>query len=245
MPIQARDLQLDAHTHTLASGHAYGTIREMAAAASEQGLRLLGISEHAPGTPGTCDPLYFINLEVVPREIGGVRLLLGSEVNILEHGRLSLEPGIMAHLDYGIAGFHRICYTPGTKVSNTEDALKAISDPHIQILCHPDDGKVPLDYPALVKAAKELHVLLEVNNNSLRHRDRRLGCVENYRVMLSLCAAEGVPILVSSDAHDPSDVKNFRDALELLNEIGFPPELVINSSMEQFLNIITGKPQPV
>ena len=46
-------LLLDIHTHTLASGHAYGTIREMAASAAEHGLQLLGISEHAPGIPGT------------------------------------------------------------------------------------------------------------------------------------------------------------------------------------------------
>ena len=41
------NLVLDIHTHTLASGHAYGTIREMARAASEKGLALLGVSEHA------------------------------------------------------------------------------------------------------------------------------------------------------------------------------------------------------
>ena len=49
----------DIHTHTIASGHAYGTIREMAYAASEQGLHLLGISEHAPGIPGTVNPFYY------------------------------------------------------------------------------------------------------------------------------------------------------------------------------------------
>ena len=38
---------LDLHTHTIASGHAYSTIREMAQAASEKGLKLLGITEHA------------------------------------------------------------------------------------------------------------------------------------------------------------------------------------------------------
>ena len=52
---------LDMHTHTLASGHAYGTIREMAQAAAENGLKLLGISEHAPGMPGTVDPFYYCN----------------------------------------------------------------------------------------------------------------------------------------------------------------------------------------
>ena len=45
---------LDVHTHTVASGHAFSTLQEMAAAASEKGLKLLGITEHAPGIPGTC-----------------------------------------------------------------------------------------------------------------------------------------------------------------------------------------------
>ena len=40
-------LLADMHMHTLASGHAYGTIREMAAAAKEKGLHLIGISEHS------------------------------------------------------------------------------------------------------------------------------------------------------------------------------------------------------
>ena len=62
-------LVLDIHTHTLASGHAYGTIREMAQAAGERGLQLLGISEHAPGIPGTVEPFYYLNLSVIPREL--------------------------------------------------------------------------------------------------------------------------------------------------------------------------------
>ena len=49
---------LDIHTHTLASGHAFGTIREMAQAASERHLELLGVSEHGPGIPGTVEPIY-------------------------------------------------------------------------------------------------------------------------------------------------------------------------------------------
>ena len=35
---------LDIHTHTLASGHAYNTIYEMAQSARDKGLQLLGIS---------------------------------------------------------------------------------------------------------------------------------------------------------------------------------------------------------
>ena len=75
---------LDVHTHTVASGHAFSTLQEMAAAASEKGLKLLGITEHAPGIPVTCSPIYFRNLHVVPRRIYGVELLLGG----IEHHRL-------------------------------------------------------------------------------------------------------------------------------------------------------------
>ena len=81
----------DIHMHTLASGHAYGTIREMAAAAKEQQLQLIGISEHAPGIPGTVDPFYYGNLRVIPRVIDGVEILHGCEINVLNGGRLSLE----------------------------------------------------------------------------------------------------------------------------------------------------------
>ena len=43
----------DTHAHTLASGHAYSTIREMAAAARKRGLKALALTEHAPEMPGT------------------------------------------------------------------------------------------------------------------------------------------------------------------------------------------------
>lgn len=42
---------LDVHTHTIASGHAYNTMREMAKAAADKGLELLGITEHAMAMP--------------------------------------------------------------------------------------------------------------------------------------------------------------------------------------------------
>lgn len=41
-------IELDTHTHTLASGHAYNTINEMIQAAADRNLKLLAITEHAP-----------------------------------------------------------------------------------------------------------------------------------------------------------------------------------------------------
>ena len=229
------EMQLDVHTHTLASGHAYGTIREMAQAAAEKGLPLLGLSEHDKGIPGACDALYFINLY-------GVRLLYGAEINILNGGRLSMSDSLMDALDYRIAGIHTNCYTPSTVEAHTADTLAAIRHPKIQIISHPDDGETQLDYGQIVPAAKEHNTLLEVNNNALRKMGRRLRCGENYREMLRLCKKYEAPVLFSSDAHDPGDVRNMRYIRSFMAELDFPGELVVNTSAQRFLTFLeTGR----
>ena len=104
-------IELDVHTHTIASGHAFSTLQEMAQAAADKGLKVLGITEHSPGVPGTCHPIYFRNLHVVPRRMYGVELLLGAEINILDgKGNLDLDEDYMKMLDIRIAGIHSLCY---------------------------------------------------------------------------------------------------------------------------------------
>ena len=96
-------IELDVHTHTVASGHAFSSLQEMAQAAAGKGLKLLGITEHSPGIPGTCDPIYFRNLHVVPRQMYGIELLLGAEINILDsEGNLVLP----VFIHFVISGGH-------------------------------------------------------------------------------------------------------------------------------------------
>ena len=78
---------LDVHTHTIASGHAFSSLQEMTLTAKEKGLDILGITEHGPNIPGTCDPIYFRNLHCVPRQLYGIKLMLGAELNILNTKR--------------------------------------------------------------------------------------------------------------------------------------------------------------
>ena len=73
-----KKLVADMHMHTLVSGHAYGTIREMAEAAREKELLLIGITEHAPGIPGTVDPIYYSNLAFATHSVKGVKIMYGS-----------------------------------------------------------------------------------------------------------------------------------------------------------------------
>ena len=149
-------IELDVHTHTIASGHAFSTLQEMAQAAAGKGLKLLGITEHSPGIPGSCDPIYFRNLHVVPRQMYGIELLLGAEINILDcNGNIDMDEYYLKMLDLRIAGIHSLCYTHGSAEENTEGLVKVISNPYINIISHPGDGTAKLNFEPLVIAAKE------------------------------------------------------------------------------------------
>lgn len=233
-----RTLEADIHTHSCASGHAYGTIREMAQAASRKNLKLLGISEHGPGIPGTCDPIYFSNLNVAPGDLYDVEIIYGCEINVLNNGTLSLDNRYLEKLDYGIVGIHGFCYQNEGREKNTENLIACMKNEKIFFVSHPDDDHTPLNYEKLVQAAKEYHVALEVNNSSFLKQEQRLNCVENYRMMLRLCEKYRTPVIVDSDAHDPDYVGRFSEAAALLEEIRFPIELVLNSDITRLKEFI-------
>ena len=228
-----KPLIADMHMHTIVSGHAYGTIREMAADAAERKLQLIGITEHGPGIPGTCNPTYFLNFGDAPKKLYGVELLYGCEVNILNQGKLSLDRRYLDALDYAIAGIHGFCYEDEGPVKNTDNIIKCMEDPKVRFISHPDDSRYPMDFPALVQGAKEYGVALEVNNSSLRTPSFRLGAWENYRIMLPLCMQYGVPVMVDSDAHDPTAVGNFSLAINLLEQLHFDDQLILNNDLQK------------
>ena len=224
---------LDIHTHTSASGHAYNTLYEMAHAAAERGLTLFGSSDHAPAMPGSCHEMYFCNFKAIPRELFGIRLIMGCELNIVDYqGNVDLKRWLQKRLDYGIASIHDLCYEPGAREENTAALIGAMENPYVQIIGHPDNSRIPLDYESLVKAAKEHHVLLEVNKSSLKPGSPRPGARENYYTMLELCRRYNTAVILGSDSHCAADVGCHDQAAALLREIDFPEELVVNRSLK-------------
>ncbi len=226
---------LDVHTHTLASGHAYNTIYEMVYAAKEKKLELLGITEHAPKMPGTCYDYYFMNLHVMAREILGMSVMFGAELNILDFkGTIDLSENILNEMDLCIASIHPPCFKTGTIEENTKAVMMAMNNRHINIIGHPDDARFPLDYSQLAAEAARTHTLLEVNNSSLAPNGYRVNSRENYCIMLKECMKKEVCIVMNSDAHTATDVGNHAFAAALLKEVEFPQELIANTSVEKF-----------
>jgi len=235
------NLIADLHTHTIASGHAYSTLRENAAQAAERGLKILGISDHAPGMPETTTMGYFSNMKVWGRRMLGVRILRGAELNIMNgRGDIDLPAEALGRLDYAIASLHTLtCSSLGAE-GNTEAVIAAMAHPVIRCIGHPDDGHFPLDFWKLAAAAKERGIALELNNASLTPVTSRLNGRRNAADMLLACKELGTPVLVNTDSHISDDVGDFAYAQALLSETGFPEELIVNASekrLSAFLGI--------
>ena len=228
-------VEIDTHTHTLASGHAYNTLNEMAQAAADKGLKGLAITEHAPEMPGTCHLFYFQNLRIVPRKKYGIELLLGTELNIMNaRGETDLPDSVLERLDIAIASIHMPCFKDERTIDNVTAAYeKVMEHPYVDIIGHPDDGRFPVDMKRLVKKAKETGTLLEVNNSSLRPEGFRENTKENCLEMVKECKAQGVMIVLGSDSHVDTDIAEYPYAEEILRETDFPEELVANVSLEK------------
>ena len=235
-----KPLVADVHMHSILSGHAFGTVRELAFEAAARNMQLIGVTEHGPGIPGTCDVIYFRNIIDAPRTLYGVEMLYGSEVNVLNSGTVDLDQRHLDCLDYAVAGIHGLCYEDVGKVKNTDNVIRCMEIGKVKFISHPDADNYPMDYPALVQGAKEYGVALEVNNSSLRKPKLRPGCVKNYGIMLPLCMEYGVPIIVNTDSHDPGTVGDFTLAAGLLDSIHMDDDLILNNDLQKLKALLLG-----
>ena len=229
------DIKIDTHTHTIASGHAYSTIREMAKEASKKNLQALAITEHGPAMSGSCHDFYFYNLKIVPRKYYGVPLFLGVELNILdESGEVDIPNHLLAQMDLVIASLHKAFFLGGhSEEIYTNAYINAMKNPYVRIIGHPDDSRCLPDLEKIVIAAKETDTLLEINNSSLSPTTFRVGTRDNVVDLLELCKKYKVKVTTGSDAHVDERVGAFGKTLEVFNECSFPEELVVTTDIEK------------
>lgn len=256
-------LPIDIHTHTVASGHGTtDTIADLAKNAYKKGMTLLGVSDHGPATPGSCKESYFRNLKSAPRSRAGISVLYGAEANILdENGALDLSGSILENLDFCIASihpqsfrspvYHRCSFWDRKQVTedwdaarfyNTQAYIRAMENPYVNIIGHPDDQHYPVDCNHLVEAAAKNHVIIEVNEVSLSPNGYRGDTIDTMRTILKQCTAHDLPILLSSDSHGAAGVGEAPLAEALVAEVGYPRDLIVNYiSVEHFIGILKRK----
>ncbi len=233
------NIYMDLHTHTIDSGHGYSTLKENIETAKEQGLKYLGLSEHGPALPGGPHIFFFTNYRCIPRQYGNLRLFCGIEANIIDYeGHFDVDEGILKRMDYVIASMHVPCVKPGSREENTWASIKAMKNPYVKILGHPDDSRFPLDYEALVQAAVEEKVALEVNNSSLHPQAAREGGRENITTLLNTCKKYGAPIILGTDSHICYTVGKFEQSIALIKELDFPEELILNTKEDSIFRLV-------
>ena len=222
--------EADLHTHTIASGHAYSTINEIAAEAARRQLRLIGMTDHGPALPGGPHPYHFMALRFIPKHIGGVRILRGVEANILGDGKLDLDDQQLAQLELVLAGFHPSCgYVGRGQGDNTKAVMSIMDKPQVNVICHPGNPEFPLDYQAIARHAAATDTALEINNSSFSVS--RIGSADNCRRLAGYCAQYGAPISLGSDAHIAQGVGQLDQALSEALQAGIQPEQIINLTL--------------
>jgi len=225
-------IAIDTHTHSIASGHAYSTVDDLAKGARKAGLRGFALTDHGPAIAGIPHPYHFGNLRVLPRSIGFVRLYRGVEANIMdEEGGLDLEPRLLSVLDFVMAGLHDACFPSRGPEANTRALIAALRNPMTDALSHPGNAEYPIDAAAVVAAAKENGKAIEINSGSFRVRK---GSEANCLLIARLCAGTGTMVVCGSDAHYWRDVGALDDAKKLLKEARVPKELIVNATIGSF-----------
>lgn len=233
------DTYIDLHTHTVASGHAFSTLKENIEYAVKAGLKILGTSDHASMMPNSAQSIYFENYKVIPKEVSGIRILKGIEANIYDYnGSIDVENPILKNVDYIIASLHSPCIKSGSIEENTDALIGAMKNPYVKIIGHPDDDRYPLDYDRLVTAAVTYKVALELNNSSLLPGSTRINGRQNARLLLEKCMLYGANIILGSDSHICYTVGKFDQSIELLKDLQFPEKYIINIEEERLAYVL-------
>ncbi|MFH0258627.1 phosphatase [Vibrio rumoiensis] len=239
-------IQVDTHTHTYASGHAYSTLIENAQSAQQHGMKMFCTTDHASSMPGAPHYWFFNNQRILPRFLHDVAVLRGMESNIInESGEVDIHPSCDEHLDWVIASFHEPVFAPSTKAIHTTTLINVIKSGRIDALGHLGNPRYDFDFKAVAECAKEHDVAIELNNSSLKGGSRA-GSEERCEAIALAVKEAGGYITTGTDAHFAHDLGKFEKVSELLDRIEMPAEQVITHTPKQFLAFLaTRGRQPI
>jgi len=229
--IEVKDVIADLHVHSTWSDGSL-SILEMAAAAAKRGLRVIAITDHsaglgvAGGLDMTKHAQQVSEIRKVQAALGDCILILhGSEVEIKADGTLDYPDEFLASLDLVVASLHASLRQPREKV--TRRAVSAIRNPHVDIFGHPTGRLIPdregadLDIDAVLAAAAETGVALEIN----AHPARLDLDDQHARRAKEL----GIPLSINTDAHSEDDLDRLFYGVAIARRAWLTKDDVINA----------------
>ena len=158
-------------------------------------------------------------------------------------GGLDITEEFLKKLDWVIASYHVGCCPPSSVEDHTRGYLKVLENPYVDALGH--SGKrhelTVYDYETVVREAKRLGKVMEINNHSPIGRP---GSGERCPAIARLCARYEVPVVISTDAHFAAKIGQADWAFEMPgNPWVIPKELILNRDLETFERYLAGRPR--
>jgi len=221
--------QGDLHSHTdWSDGRA--TMLEMARAAKALGYRYLGVTDHSPrikvvnGLDAERLLAQSREREQVEKQVDGLVLLQGIEVDILEDGSLDLPDAVLEILDIVIASPH--VKLRQETVAMTERMVRAVNNRHVDVIGHPT-GRRPgsregasYDFELVFREAANNGVALEIDTDPARMD----LSPEHARLALEL----GCSFSLDADAHAPAEFAYVTMGAWMARRAGIPMERILN-----------------
>lgn len=228
--LELDDLRGDLQMHsTWSDGKA--SIEEMARACVELGYEYLAMTDHSQAMAMIegLDPKkarrQWKEIDKVREKVPEIDILRSAEVDILKDGSLDLPDDVLDELDIVVISVHS--FMDLDKKRMTDRVLKAMSHPAVDILAHPTGRQInkrepfALDVEAVLEAAAELSVAVELNANP-----RRLDLNEAH---VHRAKELGVPVVISTDAHSPGGLADMRFGVDQARRAWLGPKDVLNT----------------
>jgi putative hydrolase len=235
-------LKIDLHVHTIASGHAHCTILEYIQQAKKLKMKVIGITEHGPGSTETLvSYIYFRELTRIPKIVDGVRILKGVEANIINaKGELDLDDDTLKRLDYVMANIHPDTpYKDGGPEINAQAVINAIKSGKINILTHPSVTKnIPVNVEKISEEACKNNVLLEVDIAYLSERRMKKDTLSNLKIMIDTAKKYQKKIIVGTDSHNIWELGDISKLDKIKKEIGLNDDLIINNYPKELFKLL-------
>ena len=208
--VAREDVQGFVHCHTVYSD-GRNTVEEMARAAEARGMRYLTITDHSP-TASYANGLTVDRLRAQWDEIDrvqekvSVRLLRGTESDILADGALDYPGAILERLDVIIASIHQRHRMGPAEM--TRRLIRAMAHPCFKIWGHalgrliPSRPPIEVDVEAVLDAAAASRAAIEINGDP-----HRLDMAPRW---LRAARERGLRFVISTDAHAVDELDNLR-----------------------------------
>lgn len=250
------NIEVDTHIHTINSVHAYSTVLECISAAKKRGLRGIAVTDHfGPNyLSGSLFQHYagISNINNYKHIDDKIQIISGVEIDILDDkGTLafdhtyfpfdeqnSVAAKLMEKCSVKIASYHELGKTYNFE-ENTEMLYHVVHDPRVTILGHCDRLKNFFDVDYILDEVNTMNKAVELNCYTLERGNAKE--TEQLKEMIRKVIKKNVPVTIGSDAHIALEIGRFEKMKNLLCAMKFPPELVVNSNIDKFLEFIKHK----